>query len=230
MSSGFTEPSSCGFARSLAFLLSTNKIENEYNQTVTNQHKYFSENFTEVTPNFNISLKHYMDNINTLKKAFARFSKDNAVGRALYLQTFHPDMWSVLSLAVRKQHSINDCQYCAHHYTNTQATFPKTSRINKRKADSKVCSFTKQLKLPAGPLKDITKEVYHNINSKFAEQTGIEFVEALTGVKSFRIEKKKTKIEKKKQLRNLYRKNKDIIEEHYNKTSVLRYNLDFLNI
>ena len=48
-------PSACGYARSLAFLLATNKIEKSKNLTISNQRKYFIEYLSGNDGNFGIS-------------------------------------------------------------------------------------------------------------------------------------------------------------------------------
>ena len=54
-SNSFVTPSACGYARSLAFLLATNKIEKSKNLTISNQRKYFIEYLSGNDGNFGIS-------------------------------------------------------------------------------------------------------------------------------------------------------------------------------
>ena len=75
----FVAPSACGYARTLAFLLATNKIEKCKNLTVSDQRKYFIECLSGNGGNFDIDFKNYKQNINVLKKNFQCFLKDNCL-------------------------------------------------------------------------------------------------------------------------------------------------------
>lgn len=54
-SNSFVAPSACGYARTLAFFLATNKTEKWKNLTVSDQHKYFIEYLSGNDGNFGIS-------------------------------------------------------------------------------------------------------------------------------------------------------------------------------
>ena len=120
----FVAPSACGYARTLTFLLATNKIEKCKNLTVSDQRKHFIECLSGNDGNFDIDFKNYKQNINVLEKNFQRFSKDNCSGRKVYINLFHPDNWLTLSAANKKKHQLNNCNVCSVHHMKEQALFP----------------------------------------------------------------------------------------------------------
>ena len=69
-SNSFVAPSACGYARTLAFLLATNKIEKCKNLTVSDQRKYFIQYLSGNDDNCDTDFKNYKLNINVLKKKF----------------------------------------------------------------------------------------------------------------------------------------------------------------
>ena len=158
-SNNFVAPSACGCARTLTFLLATNKIEKYKNLMVSDQHKYFIEYLSGNDGNFNIDFRNYKQNINVLRKNFKRFSKDNCSGK-VYINLFHSDNWLTLSAANKKKHQLNNCNVCSVHHMKEQALFPvlankyvKAAKENPYHASSGV-----QIK-SNGKLREITRDV-----------------------------------------------------------------------
>ena len=72
-------------------------------------------------------------------------------------------------------------------------------------------------------LKDITKEIFNQANMKIQETfPGLNIIDAATVVPEFKLEKKKTKVEKQRQKRKLYRDCKEDIESQRLETSIER--------
>ena len=190
-SNSFVAPSACGYAQTLAFFLATNKTEKWKNLTVSDQHKYFIEYLSGNEGNFDIDFKNYKQNINVLKKHFQRFLKDNCSGRKFYINLFHPDNWLTLSAPNKKKHQLNNCNICSVHHMKEQALFLVLANKYVKEANENPyhASYGVQIKSNR-KLREITREVYHEVNKSFKKKTGIEFNEALVQVKELKITKK----------------------------------------
>lgn len=160
----------------------------------------------------------------TLKKNFQSFSKDNSTLRNMYLNEFHPNKWNELNEKQRNDHSLYICNSCSVNFMIEQARFPILSNKYKSEANENLCFNVNNIKIKStGLLKDITNDVYNNINKVFIKKTGVRFNDALVKVKGTKLQKMKSKIEKKKDLRQLYRKQKEFHAHQLNKTAIVRY-------
>jgi hypothetical protein len=70
---------------------------------------------------------------------------------------------------------------------------------------------------------ETAKSLYDQVNPMFERITGHSLVKALTKVKDLNIEEKKSKAEKKRTVRNNYRKFKEAVETEWENTSFIRY-------
>jgi hypothetical protein len=70
---------------------------------------------------------------------------------------------------------------------------------------------------------ETAKSLYDQVNPMFEKITGHSLVKALTKVKDLNIEEKKSKAEKKRTVRNNYRKFKEAGETEWENTSFIRY-------
>lgn len=222
-SNSFSAPGACGFGRTLAFLLATNKIEDKYDLTVLLQHQYFTDTFKTLDGRYDILYENYKKQLVILKKKFQRFSKDNPSAKNTYLNKFHPANWSELNEKQQKEHSLYNCVSCSVNYMIDQTQFPILCNRYKAKAMENPSFNASNIKIKStGLLKDITKDVYNNVNKVFLKKTGVAFNDALVKVKEANIRKKKTKLQMKKDLREKYRKQKQFHEDQLNKTAILR--------
>ena len=223
MPSSFSDPLCCRYARTLAFLLVNNKIEDHKNLLHREQYEYFNGFFRDYQQNFNVAQTAYCKQIQVLKKTFGRFSKDNPLGRKEYLEIFKPEAWTKLTQAKKREHSLENCIYCKTFHAREQSLFPVLALKYKSKCAENPYRMSKAVKIPKkGTLSEITKEIYTNINKQFSKVTGVEFSEALTTVKELELTKKLSKNEKKKRLRQKYTKQKESIEKHLNETALKR--------
>ena len=72
------------------------------------------------------------------------------------------------------------------------------------------------------PLMDLTNRIYHSVNEQFQAITGIDFAAAQCKSKKIGLQKKKSKVEKRKERRHAARKIIFIIENTRNNTKVIR--------
>ena len=72
---------------------------------------------------------------------------------------------------------------------------------------------------------ETARAVYNKINPSFESACKMPLSAALINVQELNIEKKKSKIEKRKERRNNYRKSKSVTEAEWAKTDVVRYKL-----
>ena len=190
-SNSFVAPLACGYARTLAFLLATNKIEKCKNLTVSDQHKYLIEYLSGNDDHFDIDFKNYKQNINVLKKYFQRSSKDNCSGKKIYINLFHPDNWLTLSASNKKKHQLNNCNFCSVHHMKEQALFPVLGNKYVKVANENPyhASCGAHIKCN-GKLREITRDVYNEVNKSFKKKIVTEFNEALVKVKELKLTKK----------------------------------------
>ena len=74
-----------------------------------------------------------------------------------------------------------------------------------------------------GKLCEITRDVYNEVNKSFKKITGIEFNEALVTVKELKLTKKKSKLQRKRELQQKYPQQKKTQEEQLRPITVLRW-------
>ena len=219
----FIDPQCCGYARTLAFLVLSNKIDDNINMSLTDQCIYYNNFFKDYKEKFEVQPETYTKQVRVLKKYFARFSKDNSVGRLNYLKIFKPESWVKLTNAKKREHSLNNCVYCRTFHAKEQSLFPVLSLKYKSKSLENPFTLSQKLKIPKkGTLSAITKEVYNNVNRNFTRVTGVEFNDALTTVKTLSLAKVPSRAEKKKELRQKYVEQKKKNEDHLNETSLTR--------
>ena len=219
----FVAPSACGNARTLAFLLATNKIEKCKNLTVSDQHKYFVQYLSGNDDNCDTDFKNYKQNINVWKKNFQRSSKDNCSGRKFYNNLFHPDNWLTLSASNKKKHQVNNCNVCSVHHMKEQALFAVLANKYVKAANKNPYHASSGVQIKSnGKLCEITRDVYNEVNKSFKKITGIEFNEALVTVKELKLTKKKSKLQRKRELQQKYHQQKKTQEEQLRPTAVLR--------
>ena len=109
------------------------------------------------------------------------------------------------------------------HYAKEQSLFPITARRYLTQSKENIYVQSKTVKLSSGKkLRDITRDVYNNINKTFNACLGVEFKEALTTVNELKLKTKPSALESKKKLRDQYRIQKKKIEEEQNKSSTTR--------
>ena len=149
-------------------------------------------------------------------------------GRKVYINLFHPNNWLTLSAANKKKHQLNKCYVCSVHHMKEQALFPvlankyvKAAKENPYHASSGV-----QIK-SNGKLREITRDVYNEVNKSFKKKTRLNF-EALVKVKELKLTKKKSKLQRKRELRQKYRQQKKTQGEQFRSKVITLFHIYFL--
>ena len=194
----------------------------------------FSAIFTSHKENFQFEFKRFQKNFPPLREKFSRWNHRKIAERNRYTATFNIEAWNEMPLAMQSQHTFQNCKQCEQKYRDTQVLFHVKSRMftgpmkeNISKTTNKAINL--QVQLPSQPGSttlneacETAKSLYDQVNPDFEKITGHSLVKALTKVKELNLEEKKTKAEKKRTVRNNYRKFKDAVEKDWESTSFVR--------
>ena len=187
------------------------------------QYQEFKDLFADRGQEFTLDQLEFNKRTPKLKETMKTWSKNKPKEKQLYLETFSSEKWKKLSNAKKQQHTLSKCKGCHHHYLKLQSSFPVKSAI--MKGFAKENPFYQARQLPARSktiLNDCTREIYNSFNVPFQKTFGISFEEPQTNLAELKLQKKRTKSERKAELRQTYAKVKDNIEQQMAKTSVER--------
>lgn len=123
-----------------------------------------------------------------------------------------------------------DCHGCFHRYSVVQSFFPVTAKQFKPCLKENPTAVAQEIssKIRAKPVKCTQREykrgaqeIYDELNPVFERTYNVPLEKAFTTLNQFKMETKTSKADKKR--RNYLRKAKENLEEHWKKTSVMRY-------
>ena len=241
----FIHPTTCGFVRGIAWEISK-KVDDEWkfgdsdtrtklkqSCQITERFNRFVAVFASCKENFAIDLKGFRKILPDLRKKIAGWSR-KIHERNQYTATFNTKSWKRLPAAEQVKHTFQNCQACQDHFVAVQALFPVQSirfapltrsdvapllsvvdsSTPVRGSLSKVCSKRSAV--------ETARAIYHRINPSFESTCNMPLSAALVQVSELDIEEKKTKGEKRKERRRLYKKSKQATEAEWAKTDVVR--------
>ena len=241
----FIHLTTCGFGKGLAWEISK-KVDDEWkfgdsdkrtklkqSCQITERFNHFVAVFASCKENFAIDLKGFRKILPDLRKKIAGWSR-KIHERNQYTATFNAKSWKRLPAAEQVKHMFQNCQACQDHFVAVQALFPVQSTrfapftrsdvatllsvvdssTPVRGSLSKVCS--------KGSAVETARAIHHRINTSFKSTCNIALCAALVQVSELDIEEKKTKGEKRKIRRRLYKKSKQATEAEWAKTDVVR--------
>ena len=153
--------------------------------------------------------------------------------RNQYTATFNSKSWINLPATQQVQHKFQNCQACQDRFVAVQALFPvqPTRFISSTRSEassilsvidacipqhgsSSGCSERKAV--------ETARAIYHKSNPSFESVCNMPLSAALINIHELNIEEKKTKNEKRKVRRSLYKKSKQATEAEWAKTDVVR--------
>lgn len=220
----FICPSNCGFAR-VAALKTREQAEaalnraagegtSKYKSRVMQEHfKLYNASFDNQS-SFTVDYLKFQKKVPALRTLFTNWNPRKRLEKQLYLKTFSLENWHALTKARKREHSLDNCKGCYHHFLEVQSLLPV--RSNRFKGTLKKNPFTvisnenirpkqNSAKYTNGEIKATAKALYTKIDEKFQQIYQVKFVEALIKVPEIGIEKKKTAVEAKKERRVMYR-------------------------
>ncbi len=151
----FIHPTTCGFARGIAWEISK-KIDKEWKFgdsdtrskakqqpcKITVRFNRFNAVFECCKENFAIDLKGFRKILPDLHKKFSGWDRRKIHERNQYTATFNVKSWKALSVTQQGQHTFGNCQACACRYVAIQALFPVKSLRFKSLLGPRVSSLT----------------------------------------------------------------------------------------
>lgn len=131
--------------------------------------------------------------------------------------------WQELHAVKKHGHSLTNCKGCHLDHSSTQALFPVNSPCLKGKGKENPCLLAKPLAkkikhASKGAVKEVTKEIYSQLNTVYKKWAGETFAQALCIIPEAEVEKK-TNLQKKQEWRNTVRERKRAIEKKFQETS-----------
>jgi hypothetical protein len=250
----FIDPATCGFARGIAWEISKKLYEDwkfgdsdarsqqKQSCPVTVRYNRFNTVFDCCKENFAIDLKRFQRILLDLRKKFSGWDRRKIHERNQYTATFNIENWKALSASQQGKHTFENCRPCQDRFAAIQALFPVKSTRLIGSSHQKVLSSTDVIdscinehatRLPKGcstkrKAVEIARAVYNRINPSFESICKMPLSSALINVQELNIEEKKSKNEKRKERRNIYRKSKYTTEAEWDKTDVVRYKLLYI--
>ena len=245
MCGSFLHPLTCGFARGVAWQISAQvdadeNLKFKENETrkdylvrlLRERYNRFSGVFQRYKENFPVDFKHFQAIFPPLREKFSRWNYRKIAERNQYTATFNIEAWNKLPPEIQVQHAFQNCKQCQLKYSDTQVLFPvkcKRFTCSMKENNPQVANKAIEIQLPSQPESttlrkagETAKSLYDQVNPMFEKITGHSLVKALTRVKDLNIQEKKSTVEKKRTVRNNYRKFKETVEKEWQSTSFVR--------
>lgn len=243
----FLHPSTCGFARGIAWQISK-KVDDEWkfgdadarakikeSCQITKRYNQFNAVFESCKENFAMDPKVFRKILADLRKKFAGWSR-RIHERNQYTATFNMNSWGNLPATQKVQHTFQNCRACEDRFVAVQSLFPvkSTQFLGRTRPD---CSFSINVAVEACTNEQgmtskscskpqavrTAREIYNKLNPSFESACKMPLSAALINVEELHLQQKTTKNEKRKQRRCLYKKSKQATEAEWAKTDVVRY-------
>jgi hypothetical protein len=242
----FIHPASCGFARGVAWE-NSKKLDEEWKfgdidsrsqqkQSCKIEARFnrFNTVFESCKENFAIDLKGFRKIFPDLRKKFAGWNQRKIHERNQYTATFNIESWKRLSVAQKGQHTFENCRACQDRFLAVQTIFPEKSTrfignthrevpsLTNDAIDACIAEQTSSTKRSRRQAAESARSVYNRINPSFESVWDMSLSAALVNVRELNIEAKKSKNEKRKERRSLYKKSKQATEAEWAKTDIVR--------
>ncbi len=243
----FLHPSTCGFARGIAWEISKN-VDDEWkfgdadaraklkkSCQITERYNRFTAVFESCKENFAMDLKVFRKILPDLRKKFAGWSR-RIHERNQYTATFNMKSWKNLPATQKVQHVFRNCRACEGRFVAVQSLFPvkSTQFLGRTRPD---CSFSindaaeacineqrmTEKSCSKRQAVETAHEICNKLNPSFESACKMPLSSALINVEELQLQQKTTKNEKRKQRRSLYKKSKQATEAEWAKTDVVRY-------
>ena len=243
MTGTFLCPTTCGFARTIAYQLSVEircnlkKSDGEANtkyasRLIQEQYVQFNSSFEEVKENFTIPYIMFAKKLPLLSDIIKKWSPRDYHNRKRYLDVFSLKNWKKLCDTKKQEHSFMNCRGCAVRFSGTQALFPVKSKFHKSKAltnpvfaaineANRVIPNSSVLKPSQKDMKQAVMNFYGKTSPIFQKRYNASLGECLSKVSDLNIQHQ-TKNEIRKKRRNQYRKSKQSVENQMQETAFLR--------
>ncbi len=243
MTGTFLCPTTCGFARAIAYQLSVDirgklkKNSGESNakyasRLIQEQYLQFNSTFEKVKENFTMPYIMFAKKLPPLRDIIKKWSPRDYHNRKKYLDVFSLENWKKLSDTKKQEHSFMNCRGCAVRFPCTQALFPVKSTFHKSKAltnpvfagineASRAIPNSSGLKPSQKDMKQAVKNFYDKTSPIFQKTYNASLGECLSKVPDLNIQHQ-TKNEIRKKRRNQYRASKQNIENQMQETAFLR--------
>ena len=240
----FIHLATCGFARGIAWEISK-KIDDDWkfgdsdtrtklkqSCQITERFNRFNAVFETCKENFTIDFNGFRKILPDLRKKFVGW-KHKIHERNQYTATFNSKSWKNLPATQQVQHKFQNCQACQDRFVAVQALFPvqSTRFISSTRSEASSILSVIDASIPqhgssSGCSKrkavETARAIYHKINPAFESVCNMPLSAALVNIHELNIEEKKTKNEKRKVRRSLYKKSKQATEAEWAKTDVVR--------
>ena len=238
MAGTFLCPTTCGFAKSIAYQLSVDiraKLkQNKGEADAIYASRLFQEQylqfFEDVKENFTIPYIMFTKKLPLLKDVIKKWSPRDYQNRKRYLNVFSLDNWKKLSDIKKQEHSFANRRGCAVRFSGTQALFPSTSARYKSKAlenpiyaaiNEGSKAIPNSLKPSQKEMKLAVKNFYEKTSPIFEKTYNASLGECLSKVPELNIQHQ-TKNEIRKKRQNQYREAKQNVENQMQETAILR--------
>ena len=210
------------------------------------QHHRFQRLFNDNASSFNIPYNIFRKQLPKIKEIMVKLGKRHGEKNKQLINGFSSNIWKTLSLD--KKNTYSNCFGCRNDpkFESLHGLFPSknlgniktkqnssekeincpTSSTNNLQTNSVSNHILQTLMQPTSQkkaLQKITKEIFNDANMKLLETfPGLNIFDVATVVPKFNLEKKKTKVEKQRQKRKIYRDCKEDIESQRLETAIER--------
>lgn len=244
MSGTFLCPNTCGFAKVVALEVSrevSKRSSKEPSESPTRfksrvkseEYGLFQSYFTDTSEGkLQVNPAHFAKHLPSLKGAFNRWNTRKLHEKSRYLEHFSLKNWCSLSTARKKEHTFSNCKGCSIRYAPLQALFPVRSVRMTGKArlnpvfsanveSEKLRSDQPSIKPTQNDAKHAAKAIYDAVAPQFENIFKQTFAQALCKNTKLNLQNK-TQAQRRMELRKIYTRDKENMENHMNNTSFLR--------
>ena len=230
MEISFLSPTTCGFAQIAALEAAKRvgilkKLENKGNakfksRKLQERFNIYCSFFEEHSEAFEINISTFNKRLPPLQAIICKWNPRKKCERDAFLAKFSVESWQQLSAVKKQRHSLTNCKGYHLDHSSTQALFSLNSPRLKAKGKENPCLRAKPLlkkikHASKGAVKEVTKEIYSQLNKAYKEWAGETFAQALCKIPEAEVKKKKTNLQKKQERRNTIREGKRAIEKKW---------------
>lgn len=133
-----------------------------------------------------------------------------------YLDEFSIEKWSELSLLEKSQHTMSECIRCFTIHKIPQQQFPLNPQYNPHPSVTiNRAHFQQQ------GVKAFTTSLVSDLNQEYVSEANCSFTDALLQDRSFRLERKKTSGERRREKRQVHREVTKKVAQHFSENAAI---------
>ena len=187
-------PKSCRFVK--VFLYEKSCQKSSYNEILESYKGTFSDK-----ENMNIDISEIRRRLEPIKKLIQKLGKSDPTRKEEFLSWFTVTKWETIKQSEKDKHSAYHCYQCLSKYSSQLNMLPASRQLqNSHKKSEIVIPIPKENPNSSRfPLMDLTNRIYHSVNEQCQAITGIDFAIAQSKSKETGLQKKKSKVEKRKE-------------------------------